>query len=150
MHMYKKAGTLACLLPFLAICIFAARPPFLYPALPFDSVPKSTVVSSLQENPTDRVKLLAVDGEYAWYGTKASQGLAAERLKSALEAKGWLFLQQEGSGYFFEKDRKKIVITSQMWTREFVFFKAPNWITYETPISFHVMTPPFSFIADDP
>ncbi|WP_301172463.1 hypothetical protein [Brevibacillus nitrificans] len=133
MHMYKKAAAFTCLLTILAINILAARPPFLYPALPFDSVSKSTVVSLLQENPNDRVKLLAVDGEYVWYGTKASQGLAAERLKSTLEAKGWLFLQQEGSGYFFEKDREKIVITSQMWNREFVFFKAPNWITYETP-----------------
>ncbi|MDR7315497.1 hypothetical protein [Brevibacillus nitrificans] len=137
--MYKKAVTFACLLIFLAIYIFAARPPFLYHALPFHALPfhavsKATVVSLLHENPYDRVKLLAVEGEYAWYGTKASQGLAAERLKSAIEAKGWLFLQQEGSGYFFEKDREKIVITSQMWSREFVFFKVPIWITYETPV----------------
>lgn len=104
--------------------LFAAPPAWLYPDLPFAATSKQTVVAALQVS-DDRMTKLASDTSYVWYGTKAAQGREIASLKSMLQAAGWIFLTQEGSGYFFIKGDEKIVITSRQWSRAFVLFKVP-------------------------
>ncbi|QRG66477.1 hypothetical protein [Brevibacillus choshinensis] len=109
----------------LGVFIFAHRPHMFYPNLPFSSVPKETVVSLLKEKPSDTIIQLAFEDGYVWYGANADHGLEIEKLKSDMDANGWKFMKQDGSGYFFTKGSEKIVITSSMWSSEVVLFKAP-------------------------
>jgi hypothetical protein len=68
---------------------------------------------------------LATEKNIDWYGALADQGTAAESLKREMLEKGWVFIQQEGAGYFFERGSEKVIITSQMWTSEYVLFRVP-------------------------
>lgn len=99
-------------------------PAYLYPDLPFSTVTKHTVVSLLKES-DHHLKKLATEHDHVWYGTKVPQDQAAAKLTSALQAQGWTFVAQEGSGYFYSNGSEKIVITSQMWSSKFVLFKVP-------------------------
>ncbi len=125
MTLRKWHVTITSLFILLGVFIFAHRPHFLYPDLPFSSVPKETVVSLFKEKPSDSIIPLAFDDGYVWYGANADHGQEIEKLKSKLEENGWRFMKQDGSGYFFKKGSEKIVITSSMWSNEFVLFKAP-------------------------
>ncbi|MED2009330.1 MULTISPECIES: hypothetical protein [Brevibacillus] len=106
---------------FLLICLlggmllFADRPAFLYPELPFPSVSKQTVVSQLREA-NGRFRKLATERSYVWYGIAAQRGAEKDKLIEEMGKAGWTFLQQEGSGYFFQQGTEKIVITSRMWS----------------------------------
>lgn len=53
------------------------------------------------------------------------QGKGYEHIKNMIRGKGWTFVEQEGSGYFFEKDGQKLIVTTEMWTRKYVLAKVP-------------------------
>lgn len=119
--------TLCCFAFLLGAWWYNDRPAFLYPPLPFQTVEKKVVVSQLKQA-DDQLIMLGSDenSQYMWVGAKTGSGRnAAERLKSILEDAGWSFHEQEGAGYFFHQGSEKIVITSQMWSRDFVLFKIP-------------------------
>lgn len=99
-------------------------PAYLYPDLPFSSASKQAVVSQLKEA-DNQLKQLATEHNHVWYGAKAPQDQAAAKLTAALQAQGWTFVSQEGSGYFYSNGNEQIVITSQMWSGRFVLFKVP-------------------------
>ncbi|MEJ8545990.1 hypothetical protein [Brevibacillus borstelensis] len=123
--MGRKTVFLSVLLCLLAgTLLFADRPAFLYPELPFPSVSKQTVVHRLRQADGQLTKLATEEG-YIWYGTAPQGGAAKDRLIAEMNKAGWTFLQQEGSGYFFQQETEKIVITSQMWSGDFVLFKLP-------------------------
>ncbi|GIO14438.1 hypothetical protein J19TS2_39930 [Cohnella xylanilytica] len=46
-----------------------------------------------------------------------------ELLKERMSREGWTFAEQEGSGYFFEKDGRKAIVTSRIWNHRYVIFK---------------------------
>lgn len=124
------------ILALFALCCFAFllgawwykdRPAFMYPPLPFQTAEKQVVVSQLKKA-DDQLILLGADdhSKYIWVGARTASGFyAADRLKSILKQAGWSFHEQEGAGYFFQHGTEKIVITSQMWSRDFVLFKIP-------------------------
>ncbi len=60
-----------------------------------------------------------------WYGAKFNQGESVDHMKRKMEEKGWTYLTQEGSGYFFEKGKEKAIITSQSFSFKNVLFKVP-------------------------
>jgi len=72
-----------------------------------------------------RFRKLATERSYVWYGIAAQRGAEKDKLIEEMGKAGWTFLQQEGSGYFFQQGTEKIVITSRMWSGDFVLFKAP-------------------------
>lgn len=37
-----------------------------------------------------------------------------------MKQKGWSFKEQQGSGFFFEKKDKNLIVTTQMWTGKFI------------------------------
>lgn len=43
-----------------------------------------------------------------------------EVIKERMGNEGWVFIQQEGSGYFFEKGNQKAVVTTTIWHRNYV------------------------------
>ncbi|WP_238554223.1 hypothetical protein [Brevibacillus brevis] len=97
-----------------------------YPALPFDSKSKREVTELLGENAGTIVKLTTEENvDWYGYGPQANQATAAEAMKRAVIEKGWTFIQQDGAGYFFERGKEKLIITSQMWTGNYVLFRIP-------------------------
>jgi len=109
---------------FVGILIFSNPPSFFYADLPFHSLSKQTVILLLKRS-DEQINKLALDENFVWYGTKADQGKEIERLVSGMKKDGWSFLHQEGSGYFFEQDTEKVVITSETWSNQYVLFKIP-------------------------
>ncbi|NQF17574.1 hypothetical protein HPY31_27305 [Brevibacillus sp. HB1.3] len=97
-----------------------------HPALPFDSKSKREVTELLGENAGTIVKLTTEENvDWYGYGPQANQATAAEAMKRAVTEKGWTFIQQDGAGYFFERGSEKLIITSQMWTGNYVLFRIP-------------------------
>ncbi len=100
-----------------------------HPALPFDSKSKREVTELLGENTGTIVKLTTEENvDWFGYGPQANQATAAEAMKRAVTEKGWTFIQQDGAGYFFERGKEKLIITSQMWTGNYVLFRIPAGI----------------------
>jgi len=65
---------------------------------------------------------METEGDYL-AKTKHYRELLTERMKS----EGWTFLQQEGSGYFFEKNGEQAIITArQVWSRHQVVLRVNN------------------------
>lgn len=123
-------GILGCICFILVVVVWSYfnRPAFLYPALPFSQPDKSSVVAKLKQADDEMlIPLTTADSEtrFFWLGAKSAQSGEAKTLKNLLQTNGWSFVEQEGAGYFFEKDKQRIVITSQMWSSDFVLFKVP-------------------------
>ncbi|TQR29798.1 hypothetical protein C7Y45_28070 [Brevibacillus brevis] len=127
MGMNKRAKVLF-LLFFLGFCFMMIAYVSLiwHPALPFDSKSKREVTELLGENTGTIVKLTTEENvDWYGYGPQANQATAAEAMKRAVTEKGWTFIQQDGAGYFFERGKEKLIITSQMWTGNYVLFRIP-------------------------
>lgn len=97
---------------------------YYYPALPIETVSKKEVVETLHESSEDIVKI-AEEQNYDWYINQMEQGKAYENLKELINKRGWKFQEQDGSGYFFEKDDQTLIATTQMWTGDYVLVKIP-------------------------
>lgn len=50
----------------------------------------------------------------------------AELLKERMENEGWIFIRQEGAGYFFEKDKQQAIVTIKKWNHSYYIYKVPN------------------------
>ncbi|NRS20451.1 hypothetical protein HP398_28970 [Brevibacillus sp. HB1.4B] len=122
----NKRAKVLFLLFFLGFCFIMIAYVSLiwYPALPFDSKSKREVTELLGEN-TGTIVKLTTEENVDWYGPQANQASAAEAMIRAVTEKGWTFIQQEGAGYFFERRKEKLIITSQMWTGNYVLFRIP-------------------------
>ncbi|NQX44224.1 hypothetical protein HQN87_02680 [Paenibacillus tritici] len=55
------------------------------------------------------------------YLTK-KDGDPQELLKSRMEREGWVYSQQEGSGYFFKKDGRQEIVTTQQWNHFYIIY----------------------------
>lgn len=75
---------------------------------------------------TDKVVThLGNEGEYSYYITKTDNGAFKQKAINFMKQRKFSYLTQEGAGLFFEKKGKKIILTTQMWTRKYVILKIP-------------------------
>lgn len=75
----------------------------------------------LNKHPHTIVKM-ETDGVYL-----AKTNHHRELLQQKMTTAGWTFLQQEGSGYFFEKNGEQAIITArQIWNRHYITLKVTN------------------------
>lgn len=94
-----------------------------YPQLPFEGLSKMEVAKMLGQRDKEIV-LLVENDSYVWYGFKGNQLEGSEALKHKKTEEEWTFIEQMGSGYIFmNRDNKKWIITSQMWTGKYVLYK---------------------------
>ncbi|MFD2043396.1 hypothetical protein ACFSTA_03300 [Ornithinibacillus salinisoli] len=98
---------------------------FFYPPLPIDSVSKKEVLETLNDSSKDMAKI-AKEDDYEWYIARMDQSNRFESVKQMLSQKEWDYKTQEGSGYFFEKNDRKLVVYTQMWTGKYVIVSIPN------------------------
>jgi len=50
---------------------------------------------------------------------------AGEMIKEMLDQNGWTFKQQDCNGLFFERHGERLVVSTQMWTGNYVLEKIP-------------------------
>ncbi len=98
---------------------------FYYPTLPLESASKKEVLQSINESSEPIIKIANEDG-YDWFITRSNQGDYRETLKAMIGEHRWEFETQDGSGYFFKKEDEKLIVTTQMWTGEYVIVQLPE------------------------
>lgn len=93
-----------------------------YPPLPMNNLSAKEAIEKLK-NTDEKIVEVATENDSIWYITKSeSKGmsLADDNLKLMIGSKGWQFKEQAGAGLIFEKDGKKLVVTTEMWTTKYV------------------------------
>lgn len=115
--MKKSLIIFGLLVVILGIVAFDSK--FYYPTLPIESLSKKEVLATLNDSEKNIVKIAEENG-YEWFITRMEQGKAYENIKKLINTNAWEFQTQEGSGYFFKKDDKTIIVSTQMWTRKYV------------------------------
>lgn len=121
--MIKRLTIITLIAIILGILAYNSR--FYYASLPMESVSKKEVLQSIDESSEPIVKIANEDG-YDWFITRMEQGKGAENMKQLLKEQGWEFEYQEGGGYFFKKSDQSLIVTTQMWTGEYVLVKVPE------------------------
>jgi len=109
----------------LIVCINVALfMKFHYPELPFTNKTKDEVVH-IATTSNLPLRKVTQQGGYVWFITDDALEEAVQSLKQRMTNNGWHYVEQDGSGYFFEKDSEKVVIESHQWTSNYLLFQLP-------------------------
>lgn len=95
-----------------------------YPSLPIDNLSAKEAIEKLR-NSDETIVEIATDDDYTWYMTK-SRSEVDENIKQMIGANGWEFSAKDGAGLFFEKDGERLIVTTQMWTGNYVLIQVQN------------------------
>ncbi|WP_338654203.1 hypothetical protein [Lysinibacillus sp. Y5S-8] len=116
--MMKKIGLLvATLLAVSAIFIYCNK--LFYPPLPVDYLTSKEAIQKLNTFPFDLVALFN-DKNVTWYMSARGIQKLDEDIQQMMTNEGWAFLEKEGSGLFFEKNGERSIVTTEMWTKQYV------------------------------
>lgn len=95
------------------------------PQLPIENISKKTVIEKIKDSETQMVKLSNENG-LEWYVIKERDtSVADEMISEMLDQNGWTFKQKEGNGLFFERHGENLIVSTQMWTGDYVLVKIP-------------------------
>jgi hypothetical protein len=123
----KKVGMILGL--FIAvIVVFVLINKLHYPSLPIDDISAKEAIDILKESDS-KIAEIAVEGDSIWYITSSENkgiSIADENIKQMIGSNGWEFKEKDGAGLFFEKDGKRLIATTQMWTENYVLVKIPS------------------------
>ncbi|RDV27694.1 hypothetical protein [Lysinibacillus capsici] len=117
----KKIGLLIVAL-FVVSGVFIDSNKLLYPSLPIDSLTPKEAIQKLNASPLDLVAL-SNDKKATWYlAAISARGIQKvdEDIQQMMANEGWAFLEKEGSGLFFEKNGERSIVTTEMWTKQYV------------------------------
>ena len=119
----KKLGILVALLG--AVIIYSNK--IYYPSLPIDSITPKEAIRKINTT-SDELAELSKDRDATWYITAIStmgiQKVDAD-IQQLMENEGWVFLEKEGSGLIFEKNGERTIVTTEMWTKQYVLIQVP-------------------------
>ena len=99
-----------------------------YPSLPIDDISAKEAIDILKQSDS-KIAEIAVEGDSIWYITSSENkgiSISDENIKQMVVSNGWEFKEKDGAGLFFEKDGKKLIATTQMWTKNYVLVKIPS------------------------
>ncbi|WP_172254327.1 type II toxin-antitoxin system HicA family toxin [Saccharibacillus deserti] len=68
-------------------------------------------------------ELVAVNGNDRFNTYLTDDDGVLEEIRSLIESRGWTFEQQDGSGYFFRKDGRQTIVTTQQISRHTTEFQ---------------------------
>ncbi|MEQ6353090.1 hypothetical protein ABNX05_00490 [Lysinibacillus sp. M3] len=95
------------------------------PPLPIENISKKTVIEKIKDSNIQMVKLSNENGQ-EWYVVKERDtSVADEMIREMLDQNGWTFKQKEGNGLFFERHGENLIVSTQMWTGDYVLVKIP-------------------------
>lgn len=118
------------LIVFLVVMVSAGMALFFsksyYPALPFEDIKKREVLNKIEASNGELI-LLQSDSNMSWYGYKVSLPGGKQALVDLMLGRDLTFIEQLGSGYFFEDSMgNRVIVESQQWTGRYILFKVPN------------------------
>ncbi|MBT2638591.1 hypothetical protein [Bacillus sp. ISL-39] len=123
----KKVGfILGIAIVILAVFIFVNK--LYYPSLPIENLSAKEAIDILKESES-KIAEIAVEGNSIWYITSSENkgiSIADENIKQMIGSYGWEFKEKDGAGLFFEKDGRRLIATTQMWTGDYVLVKIPG------------------------
>ncbi|WP_226646125.1 hypothetical protein [Mesobacillus subterraneus] len=123
----KKVGfILGIAIGMIAVFIFVNK--LYYPSLPIENVSAKEAIDQLKESES-KIAEIAVEGDSIWYITRSENkgiSIADETIKQMIGSNGWEFKEKDGAGLFFEKDGRRLIATTQMWTGNYVLVKIPG------------------------
>ncbi|MGD6876443.1 hypothetical protein [Bacillus infantis] len=122
----KKVGFIfGIAIVIIAVFIFVNK--WYYPSLPIKNVSAKEAIEKLKES-EKKIAEIAVEGDSIWYITSSQntgKSIADENIKQMIRSNGWEFKEKDGAGLFFEKDGRRLIATTQMWTGNYVLVKIP-------------------------
>lgn len=123
----KKVGlVLGIAIVIIAVFIFENK--LYYPSLPIENLSAKEAIDKLKESES-KIAEIAREGDSIWYITSSeNKGVSSadENIKQMIGSNGWEFKEKDGAGLFFEKDGKRLIATTQMWTGKYVLVKMPG------------------------
>lgn len=123
----KKVGfILGIVIVMIGLFIFVNK--LYYPSLPIEKLSAKEVIGKLKESDS-KIAEIAVEGDFIWYITSSGNkgiSIADENIKQMVVSNGWAFKEKDGAGLSFEKDGKRLIATTQMWTENYVLVKIPS------------------------
>ena len=96
-----------------------------YPPLPIDTISKKEVLDRLHQSDEKIVFLTTENGKEWFIIDERNQVNRAEIMTDMLQNYGWAYIEQMGSGLFFEKQDEKLIVTTQKWTRNYSLVDIP-------------------------
>ncbi|MBD7944636.1 MULTISPECIES: hypothetical protein [Psychrobacillus] len=124
--MVKVRIILGLFIAVIAVFVFINK--LYYPSLPIDDLSAKQAIELLKESDS-KIAEIAVEANSIWYITSSeNQGIsiADENIIQMIGSTGWEFKGKDGAGLFFEKDEKRLIATTQMWTKNYVLVKIPS------------------------
>jgi hypothetical protein len=121
--MNKVGFILGIAIVIITVFIFVNK--LYYPTLPIENLSAKEAIDKLKESES-KIAEIAVEGNSIWYITSSeNQGIsiADENIKQMIGSNGWEFKEKDGAGLFFEKDGRRLIATTQMWTGSYVLVK---------------------------
>jgi len=97
-----------------------------YPALPIDTISKKEVLDRLHQSDEKIVFLTTENGKEWFIIDERNQVNRAEIMTDMLQNYGWAYIEQMGSGFFFEKQNEILIVTTQKWTGNYSLVDIPT------------------------
>jgi len=97
-----------------------------YPPLPIDTISKKEVLNLLHQSDQKIVFLTTENGKEWFIIDERNQVNNAEIITDMLQKYGWAYIEQLGSGFFFEKQNEKLIVTTQKWTSNYSLVDIPT------------------------
>jgi len=95
-----------------------------YPALPIDTISKREAIDKVNNANEPIVRLTEENGN-EYYISRMQQGKAYDHLKQMMSDRGFVFKEQMGAGYIFQRESVDVIVVSQMWSGKYVIFQVP-------------------------
>ncbi|MGE7834752.1 hypothetical protein [Viridibacillus arvi] len=124
--MRKLGMIIGLFIAVIAVFVFINK--LYYPSLPIDDISAKEAIDKLKESDS-KIAEIAVGGDSIWYITSSENkgiSIADENIIQMIGLNGWEFKEKDGAGLFFEKDGKRLIATTQMWTKKYVLVKVQN------------------------
>lgn len=122
--MKKVLLTIGIIIFFVGAFVFYNK--LYFPQLPIENISKKAVLEKINDSDSKLIKLSNENG-HEWYViNERNTSLADEMIKNMLDQNGWIFEQKDGNGLFFERHGENLIVSTQMWTGDFVLVKIPT------------------------
>jgi len=95
-----------------------------YPALPIETVSKREAIDKVNNAKEPIVRLTEENGN-EYYISRMQQGKAYDHLKQMMSERGFVFKEQMGAGYIFQRESEDVIVEGQMWSGKYVIFQIP-------------------------
>lgn len=111
------------------ICVIVGTLVFInkpyYPPLPIGNMSKKEMLKKVNPSQSQMINLTNENGQEWYIISERDMSEAGEKIKELVHQYDWTFKQKEGSSLFFEKQNEQLIVSTQMWTSDYVLVKIP-------------------------